>query len=65
MKEIERERSEVDGAGATEEAGGVSQGGGEDPVVDVDDRFDGKGMGGEKQSIGWVRLRRETVEGWG
>ena len=37
--EIERERSEVDGAGATgEEAGGVSQGEGEDPVVDVEKR---------------------------
>ena len=53
---IERERSEVDGAGATgEEAGGVSQGEGEDPVVDVDDRLDGKGTGGEKH--------QETVEG--
>ena len=37
---------------------------GEDPVVDVDDRLDGKGQ--EVKSINWVRLGRwETVEGWG
>ena len=41
--EIEREGSEVDGARATgEEAGGVSQGEGGDPVVVVDD---GEGLG--------------------
>ena len=27
----------------------MSQGEGEDPVVDVDDRLDGKGTGGENQ----------------
>ena len=52
---FEREWSEVDGAGATgEEADGVSQGEGEDPVVDVDDRLDGKGTGGEKHQLGAV-----------
>ena len=48
--EIEREWSEVDGARATgEEAGGVSQGEGEDPVVVVDD---GEGLG-EKGGKSW------------
>ena len=43
--EIEREGSEVDGARATgEEAGGVLQGEGGDPVVVVDD---GEGLGGK------------------
>ena len=67
---IERERSEVDGAGATgEETGGVW----EDPVVDVDDRLDGKGTGGEKHQLGAVEedgngggvegFRVEQVEG--
>ena len=61
--EIEKERSEVDGAGTTgEEAGGVSQGEGEDPVVDVDDRLDGKGTGGEKHQLGAVE--EEGNGGW-
>ena len=48
--EIEREGSEVDGARATgEEAGGVSQGEGGDPVVVVDD---GEGLG-EKGGKSW------------
>ena len=48
--EIEREGSEVDGAWATgEEAGGVSQGEGGDPVVVVDD---GEGLG-EKGGKSW------------
>ena len=32
----------------------MSQGGREDPVVDVDDRLDGKGMRGEKDQLGAV-----------
>ena len=32
----------------------MSQGEGEDPVVDVDDRLDGKGTGGEKHLLGVV-----------
>ena len=32
----------------------MSQGEGEDPVVDVDDRLDGKGTGGEKHQLGAV-----------
>ena len=32
----------------------MSQGEGEDPVVDVDDRLDGKGTGGEKHQLGVV-----------
>ena len=43
---------------------GVLQGEGEDPIVDVDDRLDGKGTGGKR--ISWMLLkRRETVDGWG
>ena len=42
----------------------MSQGEGEDPVVDVDDRLDSKGTGGERISWVWLR-RRETVEGQG
>ena len=33
----------------------MSQGEGEDPVVDVDDRLDGKGTGGEKDKLGVVK----------
>ena len=51
--EIEREGSEVDGARATgEEAGGVSQGEGGDPVVGVDD---GEGLG-EKGGKSWYNV---------
>ena len=32
----------------------MSQGEGEDPVVDVDDRLDGKGTGGKKHQLGAV-----------
>ena len=54
---VERKGSDVDGTeeGTTgEEVGVCRRERGEDPVVDVDDRLDGKGMGGEKHQLGAV-----------